>query len=247
VSLSFPALVAASLATFLAAVIQGLTGFGLALVQTPLLFFFLPPTTVVPVRLIHAIVSTMAILSGDRRHLQLRRIWPLMLAATLSMPLGTYLLLALEVEALKVLTGAVIVLFGLAFLRGLHWQIRDERLASVVAGLLSGILGGSTGMSGPPVVLLFHNQSVEKSAFRANLVAFFLVLNLTTLPVYLLGGLLTIQVVRYAALLLPSLLLGAAVGVRLANRIDPRTFRTATLVIVILAGALSIASGLNLL
>jgi uncharacterized membrane protein YfcA len=240
-------LIAAFLVMVLAGLTQGLTGFGYALVSVPLLIIFLSPKVVVPVVVLHCVLCNALVLLEVWRWADLKRIWPLMLAATIGTPLGTYLLVVLDVNALKVLMGLVIALFGLAFLVGFRKEIRNERLACGPLGLVSGLLSGSTGMAGPPIVLFFANQGMDKQSFRANLVAYFLVLNLVTIPGHLLGGLVSETVVLYTLLLLPGLVLGTVAGIRLAGRVDEKRFRTVSLLVVTAAGLVSLASGLQLL
>ncbi len=235
------------LVVLLAGLTQGLTGFGYALVAVPLLIIFLPPKTVVPLVLIHCAFTNTLVLLDAWRWVDLKRIWPLMLAGIAGMPLGTYLLVALPVDTLKVFMGSVIALSALAMLLGWKHEIRNERLACAPVGVASGLLSGSTGMSGPPVVLFLANQGMGKQVFRANLVAYFLVLNLATIPTHVVAGLVTRTVIADAALLLPALFAGTFVGIRLVRRVEEAMFRRVTLAIVILAGLLSVASGLRLL
>lgn len=232
---------------FLASVTSGLTGFGFALVSVPLLITFLPPRTVVPIVLLHSGLAHMVIALEARKWIDSKRIWRLIVAGVIGMALGTYLLIILSVSALKAFTGFVLVLSALAFLVGLKKQIENERLALVPVGFVSGLLGGSVGMSGPPVILFFANQGVEKQVFRANLAVYFVVLNLATITAYSLGGLMTTMVVTYAGLFLPALILGSLAGIRLAHRVEETLFRRVTLIVVIIAGLVSIGSGLGLL
>ncbi len=234
-------------AIVLGAVISGLTGFGFALVTVPLLIIVLPPKVVVPIVALLSISSHFVILGGTLRWIQIRRIALLSLAGVIGVQLGTYLLLILDAKTLKTLIGAVTSVSALAIMLGFKRTIRNERLASLPVGLASGILSGSTGMGGPPVVLFFSNQGVDKHVFRANLNLFFIVLTGAALPAQLLAGLLTHQVVTYAAWFLPALFLGTLLGMRLAHHVDEAAFRTITLVIITATGLSAIASGLGIL
>ncbi|MGQ9683242.1 MAG: sulfite exporter TauE/SafE family protein [Anaerolineae bacterium] len=245
--LSSTNIIAGLLIVFLAGLTHGLTGFGYALASVPLLIIYLPPKVAVPVVLIHSIIVNAIVLIEVWRWVDLRRIWMLMIAGAVGMPLGTWMLIVLDANLLKALMGVVVTLSGIAFLMGFRREVRNERLASVPLGLASGVLGGSTAMSGPPVVLFFANQGMDKRVFRANLVAYFLVFNLATLPAHQVGGLLQREVLIYTALLVPALLAGAVGGMALARRVPERPFRLITLLVVTVAGVVSIASGLRAL
>jgi len=143
--------------------------------------------------------------------------------------------------------GSVIILFSVAFLMGFKKKIKNEKLAFAPVGFISGLLSGSTTMGGPPVILFFANQDVEKQVFRANLVAYFMSLSLIAFPSYFLSGLITMEVIKYTILFLPAMILGAIIGIKLVHKIEEKLFRKIALIIVIIAGVLSVVSGLGIL
>jgi uncharacterized membrane protein YfcA len=234
-------------AVFLAGLTYGLTGFGFALVATPIMVVLLSPRAAVPAVLLMSMANGLFLLLATWRDVQPRRILLLTLAGIAATPAGAYFLARGSAGALKCFIGAVITLFALAFLLGFQRPLRQEGPASIPVGLVSGFLNGSTGMSGPPVILFFTNQGLEKRAFRANLVAYFMALNVVTLPLYVYHGLMTRQVGLYALAALPALALGTWAGLRLSGRVDPRLFRLITLLLVLMAGVSSVLSGLGIL
>ena len=235
------------LAIFLAGATQGLTSFGFALVSVPIMIIFLSPKIVVPLIIMYSLLVNLVILFETRHWVDLKRIWRLIIAGIVGMPLGTYLLVVLDASVLKVLIGALIIPFAIAFLRGFKKQIKNEKLALAPVGFLSGFLMGSTTLAGPPVILFFVNQGVEKQIFRANLVAYFTVLTLATIPTYVIAGVITTEVISYAIRFLPAVILGAITGIKLSHKVDEKLFRNIALIIITIAGFLSIASGLGAL
>jgi len=234
-------------AVFAAGVTSGLTGFGFALVTVPLLILFLPPQVVVPIVTLLSNLTHAIILLETRKWLDVKRIWPLMVAGVIGTPLGTYILLALDGKSLKVLMGVVIVLAALAMLTGFKRPIRSEKLAFVPVGLASGLLSGSTAMGGPPVVLFFSNQGVDKQVCRANFTLLFTVLSLATIPSQAAGGLIGHDVLVYTLAFSPALLLGTLAGIRLARSVSEAVFQRVTLAVVMVTGLSAVASGLGLL
>ena len=240
-----PTLIIIIILVFLAGATQGLTGFGFGLVSVPIMIIFLPPIIVVPIVMVISTLLTLMILFEARRWVELRRILPLMAAAVAGMPFGTYLLKTLDISILKIVIGCVIVLFGVAFLKGYRREVKNEKLAFAPIGFISGLLNGSTALSGPPVILFFTNQGIEKQVFRANIVAFFTVLNLVTIPYFCFNGLITLPIIKYSILLLPGMIAGAVLGIKLSHKVNERVFRNIALIIVTIAGIFSIASGLR--
>jgi len=227
--------------------ISGLTGSGFALISVPILILMTSPKVVVPVILILSVFLNVYVLIEARRWIDLKRIYPLMIAGAVGMPFGTHLLKVLDAEVLKVFIGIMIVIFALAFLRGFRHEIRNEKIAFAPVGFASGLLNGATAMSGPPVILFFTNQGVAKQVFRANVVAYFLVLNLVTLPYLAVHGLITTSVINYSLYLLPAMTIGAFIGIRFSRKVREDNFRKIVLLLVTFAGIASVLSGLGII
>ncbi len=230
----------------MASLVAGLTGFGFAIVAVPILMILMPPKVVVPLVQLLSAVLQISVLIEARMWINLKRMWPLLLAGIMGVPLGTYLLLILAPQTLRTLVGAVVVVSALAMLAGWRWSVRNEKLASVPVGLAGGALGGSTGIPGPPVILFFSNQEMPKQSFRANLVLYFTCVGLVGVLSLLIGGLITEEVLVHWVGLLPAVALGTLAGVWLARRVNQVRFQQITLGVLILTGVAAIASGLSL-
>ena len=190
---------------FLAGMTQGLAGFGFSLVSVPTLIIFYDSQLLIPILVIHSTVINMMLFMNYRRCVQIRRIWPLMLSGAIGIPFGTYLLIIIEHQTLKLIVGILIMIIGLAYLRNFRKKVNSEKAACVPIGFISGILNGSISISGPPVIFFFTNQGIRKKIFRANLFAFFLFINLVTLPVFFVSGLFTCEVFELSLMLLPAM------------------------------------------
>ena len=232
-------------ATFLASAITGLTGFGFALVLVPALTLLLSPKEVVPIIYLLGTISTIMVFLETRKWIELARIWLLIAAGVVSSPLGTYLLVILDPGILKTIIGALCVITALALLFDFHLTIRNERLAGLPVGLASGLLGGSTGLAGPPVIIFFSNQGKDKQTFRANLTVYYTILGFFMLISQTLNGLVTRNLLTYCLWWAPALLLGTFLGMKLARKVSESLFRRLTLIVVMLSGLSAVASGLG--
>ena len=239
-------LIAGLAAIFLASTTQGLAGFGFAIVSVPIMIIFISPKMVVPIIVMQAILINLLILIEARKWLDLKRIWPLIVAGIAGIPVGTYLLVVLDVNVLRVFIGSVIAPFAIAYMVGFSKQVKNEKLAFAPIGFISGLLGASTSIGGPPVILFFVNQGVDKQTFRANLVAYYLVVSLVVILAFVLSGVITTTVIQYAIWFLPATLLGTITGIKLAHKIDEKLFRKIALIVVTIAALSSIASGLGI-
>ena len=233
---SFILVFAGILIILIAGFVQGLTSFGFALVSLPLLMSFMPFQTVVPIIVILSFLTNMAILYPIRAHVELTRIWPLVISSLVAAPFGAYILLVVEDTTLKAVTGVFIAVVGMVMLSGLSFPVKKERLAFVPIGITSGLLNGSISLSGPPVVLFLSNQGVDKMTFRANLTAYGLILNVVTVFSFAANGLLSSGVLHYSSWFVPAMLLGVLIGVKAASLLNEQTFRKITLGLIILSG-----------
>lgn len=229
---------------FLGGVVQGTAGFGLALTTVPVLMLVLPHTLIPPVLVILGVVNNLFVLAETWHSVRLRTVLPLILGGIACLPLGAWLLTSLDATVFKLGVGVVVLLAAGAMLSGWKLTLRPGwwRLAPV--GMLSGLLGGATALSGPPVILFFAGSGEDKQSFRGNLIAYFILLNIASVVTFLAAGLLTREVLATSAAYLVPLLLGSALGVLIARRVSERHFRTAVLVLIICIGLSLVVSNI---
>lgn len=232
-------------AVVLAGFFQGLTSFGFALIAMPVLAKIIPIQEAVPIVVALSLITNVLILKDGFRFVDLRKIWPLILASFVAAPLGTYSLLLLNADILKLLTGILVVLFAAVLLAGLRFPIRRERFAFAVTGALSGFLNGSISLSGPPVALFLSNQGVDRHVFRANITAYALLLNVVTLISFAATGLMSKDVIKLSAWLLPGMLIGLFIGIKLIRNLDEALFRKIALCLISVSGIWTLASALD--
>jgi len=211
------------------------------------MILFLPAKTVVPMIMIYSALINATILFEARKWVDLKRIWILIIAGIIGVPIGTYLLIVLNDNTLRMFIGSIIILFAVALLTSFRKKIKNEKLAFAPIGFVGGLLGGSTSMSGPPVIIFFTNQGLKKQVFRANLVAYFMAMSLVAISSFIVGGLITTEVIKYTILFLPAMIFGVAIGIKLVHSVEEKLFQNIILIVVIIAGVLSVISGLGIL
>lgn len=219
-------------AIFLAGLAQGCTGFGLGMIAAPSLMTLLPPAAVVPVVVSLSIINSGVVTWHGRKSLAPSLVGPLILFGLVGLPIGIHALHVADARYIRLLAGCVVSGFVTAQALGWRRPIRNQMLGLPPVALLGGFLGGSTAMAGPPIILFLSNQSVPKDAFRANIICFFWVNSIMAAAIFAWRGMYTMQVLRYAMLLLPALLAGTYAGVRLSKHVTETQFR-----LVVLLGA----------
>ena len=238
-------LVPAALIVLAASLVKGTTGFGFALVATPLLLLFWEPLVMVPVLIPAGMAADILIVTQNRRKLEWGRVAPMAVAGVLGIPLGTVILLNVPSTALKIGVALVVLASAIILMTGARVNISRERVASSVAGFMSGLLLTSTTISGPPVTLLLINQRWPKDVFRTSLALFFLTLQGFAIVSLAVGGILTVSTLTVSMALLPSVLLGYALAVRLLPHIPQEAFLRIATVVVMATGVLALITAVR--
>ncbi len=230
---------------FAAALLQGLSGFGFSILAIPLITIILTPKVTVPILLMYSMIINIAVLYSSRKHIDFSRIWLLLIFGIIGVPIGTQLLIMVNENYLKLFIGILILSFGILLAKGIRKKLKHEKLGMIPVGLVSGILGGSISVSGPPLIILMANQDVDKQTFRASLALYFFLLNIFTLPVYIYNGLITEEVLSYSVTFLPGLLAGVILGNLYSHKIAEQHFRKLTLTLLIVLGLIAIFSSIR--
>jgi uncharacterized protein len=230
------ALLAALAIVLAAGVISGLTGFGFALVSVPVLLLVYDPPTVVALSLTLTLVTCTVIAFSVRSAINLPVILGMLPGAAAGLLTGAWLLTWVDPAIIKVVAGSVVVAFSIVLLRGVRVPGAGHPGAAVLAGAASGTLATSTGLSGPPAVMLLAAREFTRDPFRASISAYFVVIDLAGIGALIWQGVLTERQLSVTAVLLPAAVLGTFSGTRLARRVNARLFRRMTLTLLLFTG-----------
>jgi uncharacterized protein len=236
------ALLVALLSALLAGTVSGLTGFGLALISVPLLLFVYDPRTVVVITVVLSVVINAAVVWDSWRDADRRVVISLLPPAFVGVIAGTEVLRAVNPDYIRLGVGVVVVFSALLLLRDIRLPGAQSRWGTVVAGSASGALSTSTGLAGPPIVLLLASRGFPKRAFRGSSALYFFVMSLVSLPILFYRGLLEGGDAPLALALIPAAFLGKAIGTSVLKRVSEKTFRMFTLGVVVLTGTLGVAT-----
>ncbi len=230
-------------AVLFAAFIRGVSGFGLALVLAPVLLLLLNSKSIVAINFLLGAISNIMVLCYSYRNINLKGIIPLAICSLLGIPPGLWIINIITPSTLKVLVGAVTIFFAIPLSFGFTKAFTREKLAGGVSGFVSGLIGTSTSLGGPAVVIFMHNQNWPKEVIHSSLAAFFLFSGASILITFAASGLVNTQIITFSASLAPALIIGTGLGMVTFRRINQRLFQAISLAIIIGAGILGIISG----
>jgi uncharacterized membrane protein YfcA len=236
------ALLVALLAALLAGVVTGTTGFGLALISTPILLFVYEPRTVIFLTAVFSVFINTAVVLDSWREAHRRLALGLLLPACVGIVAGTEVLRTVNSTYIRLAVGAVVVFSALLLVRDVRLPGADTRWGPVVAGAASGALSTSTGLAGPPIVLLLASRDLPKYQFRGTSAFYFLFMSVVTLIILAARGLVNTGDLPLAAALIPAAMVGKAIGTTFLKRVSENSFRMLSLGLVILTGALGVAT-----
>ena len=227
----------------LASFTQGITGFGFALIAVPLLSLFIPEIrNITPIIVIYSFLTNIVIVYKSRCYIDFKKIIPLITFGILATPIGTLMLIYVKARTLKIAVGLIITITAFAMLKNFKIKIKNEKLSYGIVGLFSGLLNGSTGLSGPPVVLFLTNQHIDKDIFRANLTFYGIATNIFAIMIFIMEGIINIPVLHFTIFYFPALLIGVFLGIRLSAKINEIIFRKLTIYLIALLGLYTVIS-----
>ena len=235
-------------AVLLAAFIKGAIGFGFPALGTPLLTLVVDVKTAVVVLILPNIV--MDGIQFVRRGAPLdtvRRFAPLLLSGAVGMVLGTRVLTLLSPRAAMLVLGAFVLGFVTLSATGVTPRVpaRWERWLSPPAGFVAGVIGGVTNAPATALVLYFHAIGLTKHQFVSSVAFAFLFYKLVQLGAVTWFGLLPWSLVGPSLALTAVALASFALGLRVQDRLDQRSFNRAVLGFLAALGAWLLVRGLR--
>ncbi|MEE1673696.1 sulfite exporter TauE/SafE family protein [Agarivorans aestuarii] len=232
--------VIASLLVFLGAFIQTATGFGMAVVAAPVLIIIYPELIPGPLLVVGLFLAAINAFKY-RKDIS----WASLRSAIIGLFPGTVaggaLLYLFDVEQFTIFVGVVVLLAVIISLLPIKIYETPNRL--LMAGFISGFLGTSSGIGGPPLALLWQHQKAH--LVRANLAVFMVVSCLMSLLIQIPIGYMSMQHVYLALPLLPASYLGYRSAILFIEHLPQKAVRHLSLLLCSMAGFGTIYSSLN--
>jgi uncharacterized membrane protein YfcA len=203
--------------------------------------------TVIVINIFIGFFSNVFVVIWSVKSIDSRRIFPMSIGSLLGIPIGAWIISIIAQSVLKIIIGAVIIAFAASLVFRASKKIRHERIGGSIAGFLSGIFMTSTSLGGPPVILFMHGQDWPKQVIHPSLAAYFLWLTTFSLIALSVSNQVHTGTLITAASLLPAMLIGVVIGMRIFHKTNQARFRKVTIVIVSIAGVLAILTGAGVL
>lgn len=256
-------LLVCALAVVLGALVQGVLGFGLALLAVPVLAWLAPET--VPVGMLVAVLPLVVVTAArERSHVDLRGIGWALVGRVPGGAAGALAVAVLPVRGLQLLVASTVALAVVASAaadsRSRAAAVPDEitgtvpggpdlapapvrRTTLALAGALSGLGGTTSGIGGPPMGLAYRNAGGP--TIRSTLALFFVVGALLSLASLAVVGEVTGPRLLAGLLLVPPVAVGYLLSGWVRPRVRAHAVRSAVLALSGLSAAVLLVVALR--
>ncbi len=228
---------------FFAALAQAATGFGFAIIALPFLLLVMGNLGAVGLTIILNLLVSLVLVPGLWRQAPRGPLTRLCVGSLLGFPIGLLIFQQASLEWVRLAVGLIILFFAL-------WLVVQTRrvfakpggqparpLFEVLTGILSGAMTTALAMPGPAVMLYLSASGMTKAPLRACMLCLFTLSYGAALALQAAAGAISFQIWQAAALAALPTILGAAVGHRIAGKLNETVFRTLVLAILLATGA----------
>ena len=233
------------IAAFAAFFVKGLCGFANTLVFTSILGFGVANVNISPVELLLGYPTNLILIWDNRKQLKSSVYLPLIVLVLGGSIPGAFLLKNIDIQVLKIVFGAVVVLIGVEmfFREKSSSKMKESKLLLGVIGILSGLLCGLFGIG---ALLAAYVGRVTNTAdeFKANISAVFIAENTFRIILYSLIGVITPDALKHALLLVPVMLAGLFAGMKSARILDEKLVRKLGILLLIVSGIVLIINNI---
>jgi uncharacterized membrane protein YfcA len=225
-SLDTGGIILAAVALF-AAFVNGAIGYGFSSLTVPLALIFYTNRILNPAVILIEVFLNLYVLFINRKGVPAvwKRVFPILIGLLPGIAVGSLVLASLQPGWIKFGTYTVILPLILVQAAGWRKPVRSTWLIGLPFGTGLGILYSVTTISGPPLAILFNNQGLVKTEFRAGLALVRVAESSVTAIVYYQLGLFIAESTHLLWVFAPCVLVGVPLGAYLIRRLDAETFR----------------------
>ena len=184
------------------------------------------------------IVGDLFAIAYYRRHADWARLLQLIPFVVAGMVPGYLVLWLADGPALRILIGVIILLLlGVQLGRRRYgWErLADHKWFVAITGVLAGFATTVSNAAGPVMSIYLVSNRLDKMQFMGTSAWFFFFMNVSKIPLYTLLGMMTSETLHFNLLLLPGVLLGAAVGIGIIRIVRQSVFEALVLILAAIA------------
>lgn len=221
-----------------AAFVQRVSGFGLGIFAMMFLPHLLPSNTAAAtISCLFSCCITAYNTIKYRKSISFRTALPMLAAAIVSIPIAVYFAAMVSDNIFKILLGSMLILLSLYFLFfNKKIKIKPTPINGVIAGTLGGVLNGLFSTGGPPAVLYLTSATPDNITYFATIQFYFCLTNVYATATRAISGLVTWELILYAAIGFIGCLIGDTIGKLVFDKLDAKKLKTVIYIAMIISG-----------
>ena len=226
---------------FLGAFVQGATGFGSGLLINAFWLHIMEPTHAIPLNVVTSLFISGVPIYKLRKKLDFSKLKQFAIFGVIGIPIGMYLLVISDPSKLKFSIGILLVIYALLMLKISSFSINvNNKSINNLVGFISGVIGGLTALLGIIPVAWFSVQRLPKNTKRGTYEPFIFITSIAAIISFAFAGLYKIEMIFDLLKIIPALLVGSWLGIKIYNKINDDLFRKVVLGLILLSGLLLI-------
>lgn len=215
-----------------AGLMRGFSGFGSAMMLSPVYAILYGPTAMVVIVTIMEMAISFQLAPGARKDVQWDFVVPVSIPALICMPLGIYILTTLDAELLTRGVAGVVLAFVLVMMSGWRYHGPKKLPITVAVGGAAGVMLATTSMGGPLVLIYMLTGPDRAATNRANIIIYFLIVETGLVALIAWQDLLAAETAIRAAALVPVYLLAGVIGARSFRMSSEQLYRRVALAVL---------------
>ncbi len=227
-------------AALVAGAVRGFSGFGTAMVYLPVAGQFLSPFAALTTLMIMDLVGPLPNIPKAIRTIHTRDVLRLSLGALVAVPFGVLVLELIAPEMFRYGVSLISITLLILLIAGIRYQGTLGQPMVIGTGALGGLLAGSVGLPGPPVIMLYMASAHPAAVIRANIMVYLLLTDVIMIAVLGFNGHLVATAVLLGAMLTVPYLIGNVLGGYMFAPGYERSYRAVAYIII----AISALNGL---
>ena len=220
--------------------LNGLAGFGTALMALGFWLQIMPPQQSVALVVFMSVISGMQGLWITRHEIrnEPKRLARFLIPGLIGLPIGVALLSYISVLALKLTIASFMVIYGgfFSLRRALPRFARPTPWADSGVGFIGGVLGGAASLSGALPTMWCAMRPWAKGETRAVLQPYNMAILGGALALFAMQGIYDRPTLWLLVWILPSAIIGSQFGIMLFHRLKDDQFRRLLIIIMLVSG-----------
>lgn len=233
---------------FAGAFVQGITGFGSAMVWMS----FLP--LVIPFPAANALAPAMLTVIGIQMTIKLHKQinWKMsvvpLVVSMVSTAFGAWLITLTTTKTMQLVLGVFLVIVGIYFFATLNKKItiKPTGVNGGIAGFVAGTFTGLLNIGGPPLAIYYNAAAESPMQYKACIEFNFFVMYGWATILKAIAGEYTPQTLEYLVACIVAVLVGGFVGLKLFSKFNKRIVSILVYTMLVIMGAFQFCKGMNL-